>query len=62
MTYLRTFMLARLAAGKTNADVIWFDGLCPVFEPNGQPEPILQPTDYRIALYQKLWDDLSSAA
>jgi hypothetical protein len=60
--YLLDFMRARLMAGKTNADVIWFDGLCGVFEPNGQPEPILTPNDYRVPLYQMLWDDLSAAA
>jgi hypothetical protein len=62
MNYIRNFMLKRLADGKTNADVIWFDGLCAVLEPNGQPDPILSRTDYRVALYQKMWEDLSSAA
>lgn len=62
VTYLLEFMRARLAAGKTNADVIWFDGLCLAFEPNGQPEPILKRSDYRVPLYQRLWDDLSAAA
>jgi hypothetical protein len=60
MNYVRTFMQARLTAGRPNADVIWFDGLCSPTEPNGQPSPILSSSDYRAPLYQRIWDDLSS--
>lgn len=62
MNYLLSFMRGRLGAGRRNADVIWYDGDCSTTEPNGQPGPILTSSDYRVPLYQKLWDDLSSAA
>lgn len=61
--YLLSFMQARLTAGKTNADVIWFDGSCATTDPkSNQPVPILSAGDYRVPPYQALWDDLSAAA
>jgi len=59
MHYVQKFMEDRLSAGKANAEVMFYDGTCDVFEPNGQPIPILSPSDYRIPLYQQLWDMLS---
>jgi hypothetical protein len=47
--YLQSFMAARLAAGKTNADIVWFNG-------NG-PNTIRSSTDYRVPL----WDSLVTA-
>lgn len=61
MDYIRTFMQARQQASKPNLPVLYYDGQCSptgasdLTSPIGQ-DPSTPSPDFRIALFQKLWD------
>ncbi len=63
MTYIQSFMLSRLRAGKPCLPVLYYDGQCnatgvsDLTSPIGQDTSVTAP-DFRIALYQKLYDTL----
>jgi hypothetical protein len=61
MSYIRTFMQTRQQAFKQNLPVLYYDGLCSatgagaLSSPIGQ-DPSTPPPDFRIALFQQIWD------
>jgi hypothetical protein len=61
MNYIRTFMQTRQQAAKPNLPVLYYDGqgsptgAGDLTSPIGQ-DPSVPPPDFRIALFQKLWD------
>lgn len=52
VAYLVSQMTGRLNAGKTNADMIWFDG-------GGPDNSITSPSDFKIPGFQKVYDALN---
>ena len=61
MTDIKTFMQNRQQASLPNLPVLYYDGQCSptgasdVTSPIGQ-DPSVPPPDFRIALFQELWD------
>ena len=58
--YITGFFQARLAAGKQNADLGWYQGQCNAGGTGDLTQPILTSTDPRIHLYQQMFDTLTS--
>jgi hypothetical protein len=61
MNYVRAFMQTRQQAPKPNLPVLYYDGLCSATGMNALSSPIGQDPstpspDFRIALFQQLWD------
>ncbi len=63
LNHIQSFMLSRLQAGKPCLPVLYYDGQCSstgtgdLTSPIGQDPSVTTP-DFRIALYQKLYDTL----
>src|SRR5579859_182990 len=62
LQYVLSFMAARLTAGKTNLDVIYYNGQCDATGAGDLTSPILQKTDFRVPLYQQIFDTLAQSA
>jgi hypothetical protein len=63
MTHIHDFMLSRLQSGKPCLPVLYYDGQCSAVGANDLTSPIGQDPsvtspDFRIALWQDLYDDL----
>lgn len=61
LEYLQTFMTNRLNAGKTNGDVIYYEGQCSTAGTGDITNPIVAHTDGRVPAMQSLWDAITTS-
>lgn len=60
--YITGFFQARIAAGKRNADLAWYQGQCDLTGAGDLTAPILSNTDPRVSFYQAMFDTLTTPA
>lgn len=58
--YITGFFQARIAAGKRNADIAWYQGQCDLTGAGDLTAPILTSTDPRVPFYQAMFDTLTT--
>lgn len=59
--YLQTFMVDRLNSGKTNLDLIYYEGQCSTAGTGDITNPIVNHSDGRVSIMQTTWDAVTTS-